>query len=75
MKYRFKRIETVEDLLEEIGRKDIPSTKVSIRRPAVDEATGKYVADVEIDFGEYELTASDEGKLMDLMVYRLKRWS
>jgi len=60
VKYRFRRINTVEDLLEAIGRKDIPSTKVVIRIPGED-------SDIEIDFGEYELTASDEKKLIDLM--------
>jgi hypothetical protein len=61
MKYRFRKIETVEDLLEAIGRKDIPSTKVCIRRPAEDGS------DIEIDFGEYALTATDGKNLEDLM--------
>jgi uncharacterized protein with von Willebrand factor type A (vWA) domain len=61
VKYRFKRIETVEDLLEAIGRRDIPSTKVILRKP------GEDGSDVEIDFGEYTLSATDEAKLLDLM--------
>jgi hypothetical protein len=61
VKYRFKKIETVEDVLNAIGRTDIPSTKVRITRPAEDGS------DVEIDFGEYMLSATDEKKLEDLM--------
>jgi len=68
VKYVFKRIETVEDLLEAIGRKDIPSTKVVIRRPAVDEETGEVVADMEVEFpDEYPLTTQDEEKLKAIM--------
>jgi len=68
VKYRFKRVETAEDILEAIGRKDIPSTKVVIRRPSVDEATGEYLADLEIEFpNEYYLTDADEAKLKSLM--------
>ena len=53
-KYRFSRIETVEDLLEAIGRRDIPSTEVSLTRSG-DE--------IEIDFGRHNLTLTDEEKL------------
>jgi len=68
VKYRFKKIEAAEDVLEAIGRKDIPSTKVVIRRPAIDEETGEVVADLEIEIpDEYPLTDTEEKKLNDLM--------
>ena len=55
MKYRFRRgLETVEDMLEAMGRKDIPSVEVSITREG-DE--------LEIDFGEHVLMPGDEEKL------------
>ena len=53
-KYKFSKIETVEDLLEAIGRRDIPSTEVSLTRSG-DE--------IEIDFGRHNLTLTDENKL------------
>ena len=53
-KYKFSKIETVEDLLEAIGRRDIPSTEVSLTRSG-DE--------IEIDFGRHSLTLTDEEKL------------
>ena len=53
-KYKFSRIETVEDLLEAIGRTDIPSTEVSLTRLG-DE--------IEIDFGRHNLTLADGNKL------------
>jgi len=53
-RYRFSKIETVEDLLEAIGRRDIPSTEVSLTRSG-DE--------IEIDFGRHNLTLTDENKL------------
>ncbi|MHA1286477.1 MAG: hypothetical protein ACTSPB_03620 [Candidatus Thorarchaeota archaeon] len=69
VKFRFKKIETVEDILEAIGRKDIPSNKVVIRRPAIDEETGETVADVEIEFpDEYLLAETDVQKLEVLMI-------
>ena len=53
-KYKFSKVETVEDLLGAIGRRDIPSTEVSLTRSG-DE--------IEIDFGRHNLTLSDENKL------------
>ena len=53
-KYKFSKIEPVEDLLEAIGRRDIPSTEVSLTRSG-DE--------IEIDFGKHNLTLNDENKL------------
>ena len=53
-KYKFSKIETVEDLLEAIGRTDIPSTEVSLTRLG-DE--------IELDFGKHNLTLTDEEKL------------
>ena len=53
-KYKFSKFETVEDLLEAIGRTDIPSTEVSLARSG-DE--------FEIDFGRHNLTLIDENKL------------
>jgi hypothetical protein len=61
MKYRFRKIETVENLLEAIGRTDIPSTEVVVRRPAEDGS------DMEIDLGKYTLTAAEEAALIALM--------
>ena len=63
MKYQFNQISTVEDILKAIGRTDIPSTDVVLRQPAIDEKTGEYLAELEIDFGEYELTPKDEEAL------------
>jgi len=66
MRYRFTEI-TVEDILELIGRTDIPSNKVTIKRPSMDEETGEYF-DIEIEIsGEYSLSSSDEAKLESLM--------
>jgi len=68
MKYRFKEIETAEDILEAIGRTDIPSNRVSVKRPSIDEETGEYLADFEIEFpDDYPLSSSDEAKLKSLM--------
>lgn len=68
VKHRFKKIETAEDVLEAIGKTDIPSTKVAIRRPAVDEETGEYLADFELEIpDEYPLSSTDEKKLEELM--------
>ena len=53
-KYKLSKIETVEDLLEAMGRRDIPSTEVSLTRSG-DE--------IEIDFGKHNLTLTDEDKL------------
>ena len=53
-KYKSSKFETVEDLLEAIGRTDIPSTEVSLTRSG-DE--------IEIDFGRHNLTLTDENKL------------
>ena len=63
MKYQFSKISTVEDILKAIGRTDIPSTDVVLSRPATDEKTGEYVAELEIDFGTHTLSSIDEGKL------------
>ena len=57
-KYKFSKIETVEDLLEAIGRRDIPSTEVSL---------AKSGDDIEIDFGAHILPAADEAKLKILI--------
>jgi len=68
MKYRFKEIETAEDILEVIGRTDIPSNRVVIDRVVIDEETGEYLADFEIEFpDDFPLTSSDEAKLKSLM--------
>lgn len=68
MKYRFHKIKTVQELLEAIGRKDIPNTKVKITQPVIDEATGEYLADLEIEIpDEYPLSPADERKLESLM--------
>ena len=53
-RYRFSKIETVEDLLEAIGRTDIPSTEVSLTRSG---------NEIELDFGKHNLTLSDANKL------------
>ena len=63
MKYQFNKIGTVEDILKAIGRTDIPSTDVVLRQPAVDEETGEYLAELEIDFGIHTLSSIDEGRL------------
>jgi len=63
MKYQFNKISTVEDILKAIGRTDIPSTDVVLRQPAVDEETGGYLAELEIDFGTHTLSPTDEKKL------------
>ena len=63
MKYHFSKISTVEDILKAIGRTDIPSTDVVLRQPAVDEETGEYLAELEIDFGTHTLSPTDEAKL------------
>ena len=52
--YKFGKIGTVEDLLKAIGRTDIPSIEVSLTKSG-DE--------IELDFGRYNLTLSDEDKL------------
>ena len=63
MKYQFNKISTVEDILKAIGRTDIPSTDVVLSQPAVDEETGEYLAELEIDFGKHTLSPTDEKKL------------
>ena len=63
MKYQFNQISTVEDILKAIGRTDIPSTDVVLRQPAVDEETGGYLAELEIDFGTHTLSSLDKKKL------------
>ena len=63
MKYQFNKIGTVEDILKAIGRTDIPSTNVVLRQPAIDEETGEYLAELEIDFGRHTLSPTDEKKL------------
>ena len=63
MKYQFSKINTVEDILKAIGRTDIPSTDVVLRQPAIDEETGEYLAELEIDFGRHTLSPTDEKKL------------
>ena len=63
MKYQFNKISTVEDILKAIGRTDIPSTDVVLSQPAVDEETGEYLAELEIDFGTHTLSPIDEEKL------------
>ena len=63
MKYQFSKINTVEDILEAIGRTDIPSTDVVLSQPAIDEKTGEYLAELEIDFGSHTLSPIDEGML------------
>ena len=63
MKYHFNQISTVEALLKAIGRTDIPSTDVILRKPAVDEETGEYLAELELDFGIHTLSPVDEKKL------------
>ncbi|MHC1610728.1 MAG: hypothetical protein ACXQTW_03865 [Candidatus Methanospirareceae archaeon] len=68
MKFRFKRIETVEDILEAIGRTDIPSSRVTMKRSVIDEKTGEVIADLEIEIpDEFSLSDTDEQKLVDLM--------
>ena len=67
MKYRFNRLRTVEELLEAIGRKDIPSKDVTMRGPAVDEETGEFLSDIEIDFGKHALSSKEEGKLKSVL--------
>jgi len=73
-KYRFRKTETIEDILEAIGRTDIPSTKVVLRKTVVDEETGEYLADMEIEIpDEYALSTTDEEKLEAWMAgHRLK---
>ena len=63
MKYQFNKINTVEDILKAIGRSDIPSTDVVVSQPAIDEETGEYLAELEIDFGRHTLSLTDEKKL------------
>ena len=63
MKYQFNQINTVEDILKAIGKTDIPSTDVVLSQPAIDEETGEYLADLEIDFGTHTLSPTDEKKL------------
>ena len=65
MRYRFNKVQTVAEILEAIGSK-VPSTEVTICRPAVDDE-GNYVADMEIDFGKHALSVQDERKLEELM--------
>lgn len=58
MKYKYEKIKTVEDILNAIGRTDIPATDVTMT------VEGDRV---EIDFGAYVLPESDERKLEALM--------
>jgi len=67
MKYRFIKSRLIEDLLKLIGVVEFPSTKVSMAQPAIDEKTGKLVADLEIDTGELELTSEQLKKLKVFM--------
>jgi hypothetical protein len=62
MRYRFRKVETVEDVLSAIGRTDIPSVKVTMRKP------GEDGSDFEIDFGDVVLSDQDEAKLQSLMM-------
>ena len=63
MKYQFNQINTVEDILKAIGRADIQSTDVVLSQPAIDEETGEYLAELELDFGTHTLSPVDEKKL------------
>jgi len=68
MKLRFKRIETVEDILEAIGKTDIPANRVIVKRPVVDEETGEVLADFEIEIpDELALSDAEEQALVNLM--------
>ena len=49
--------------MKAIGRSDIPSIDVVLRRPAVDEETGEALAELEIDFGTHTLSPVDVEKL------------
>jgi len=73
MKYRFRQ-ETIYDVLEAIGRGDIPSSAVTLRCPALDPATGEPIAALELEISdEYALTPQDELLLQEAMLrYRLK---
>ena len=63
MKYQFSEISTVEDILKAIGRTDIPSTDVVLSQPVIDEKTGEYLANLEIDFGIHTPSPIDVEKL------------
>ena len=63
MKYQFNQINTIGDILKAIGRTDIPSTDIVLSQPAVDEKTGEYLAELEIDFGTHILSPTDEKEL------------
>jgi hypothetical protein len=63
MKYRFRQIHTVEDILKEIGRSDIPSTEVLMTQEG---------NEIELDFGKHILTATDGTKLDRL--FKAKRY-
>jgi len=68
VKYRFNEVKGVEDILQAMGRQDIPSMSVVIRRPSIDEETGEYLADLELEIpDEFPLSSTDEGKLSSLM--------
>jgi len=59
MKYKFRRnIETVKELLQLLGRTDIPSPEVSIARES---------DSLEVDFGIHMLSPTDEGKLTSIL--------
>ena len=78
MKYQFNKINSVEDILKAIGRTDIPSTDVVLRQPAIDEETGEYLAELEIDFGTHTLSLIDEEKLESCLasqgLMKARRW-
>jgi uncharacterized protein with von Willebrand factor type A (vWA) domain len=61
MKYVFKKVSTVEDILKEIGATNIPSTEVIMRRPAEDGS------ELEIDFGAHTLNTAQETALLNLL--------
>jgi len=68
VKYRFMRIVTVRDILEAIGRGDVPPARVEVRCPVVDETTGEVLADFELELpDEYTLSSAEEERLKTLM--------
>ena len=69
VRYLFKKIETVEELLKVIGKGDIPSNKVIIKEPSIDEETGEIIADFEIEIpDEHALNSKELIKLKQLML-------
>lgn len=64
-RYLFKKIESVNEILEAIGRTDIPVNKIIVRRPCIDEQTGEILGDIEIEFADdVQLSPSEEEKLI-----------